>query len=289
MKPSLTVIGAGRAARVLARLWHASGVFAIEAILNRSPTSGQGARAFIGAGHVVARIADLAPVQFLMIGVTDSSIAGLATELAQTRVCEAAPVVFHLSGALASQELAPLRARGAAIASVHPVTSFSDPEALVTRFAGTPCALEGDVRAVSALDEALHKIGATTFHIAPADKLVYHAGAVFAANYVVAVLSAACDAYRIAGIDGPAALALVKPLVDETLANLFARGPRAALTGPIARADMGLVRDQYQALAARDPELARIYRELGRLTARLALQDSPWRDEESAGGPVSDG
>ncbi len=45
-----------------------------------------------------------------------------------------------------------------------------------------------------------------------------------------------------------------------------------ALTGPIARGDAGTVRKHLEALEQEDPELAELYRLLGRRTARLAAE-----------------
>jgi predicted short-subunit dehydrogenase-like oxidoreductase (DUF2520 family) len=214
-----------------------------------------------------------------LLGTGDAGLAPLAALLAGTAVARAAPIVFHVSGALSTEELAPLRAVNAALASCHPLTSFADPAALALRFAGTPCALEGDGRALELLAPAFAAIGARTFRIRAADKLLYHAGAVFASNYLVALLDMATRAYDSAGIDEAEALMLMRPLVDETISNVFARGPEAALTGPIARGDVALVRRQYGALAARDAGLAHAYRALARATARLAGRDDPLADD----------
>jgi predicted short-subunit dehydrogenase-like oxidoreductase (DUF2520 family) len=65
------------------------------------------------------------------------------------RLAQAVPltgsVVFHCSGALASDRLQAVRAAGGAVASVHPIRSFADPQAVAQAFAGTYCGMEGDV------------------------------------------------------------------------------------------------------------------------------------------------
>jgi predicted short-subunit dehydrogenase-like oxidoreductase (DUF2520 family) len=278
------MVGAGRAARTLARLWREAGVFAIGAVSNRSLASAQAATTFIGSG-VPSEFGALdarasASAQVVMIGVTDSEIEGVAQQLAtRWSVLEAgsAPaVVFHLSGALPAQSLAGLRSVGAAVASLHPVTSFADPAALLVSFASTPCALEGDAAALAVLEPALARIGAKVFRIDGNSKLAYHAGAVFASNYLVCLLDAATQAYAQAGIDAVEALALARPLIRQTLENVFAHGSAAALSGPIARGDVELVLAQHAALAVRNQDLARLYQELGRHAARLAQRADPW-------------
>jgi len=48
-------------------------------------------------------------------------------------------------------------------------------------------------------------------------------------------------------------------------------GPARALTGPVARGDADVVRRHLEALDASDPRIAAIYRDLGAVTAELAL------------------
>ena len=57
-----------------------------------------------------------------------------------------------------------------------------------------------------------------------------------------------------------------------TLDNLGALGLPNALTGPIARGDAGTVARHLQALAALDPDIAELYRELARFTLPIAEQ-----------------
>jgi predicted short-subunit dehydrogenase-like oxidoreductase (DUF2520 family) len=166
--------------------------------------------------------------------------------------------------------LAAATIRGASVASAHPVASFADPEAMLTRFAGTFCCCEGDAQALKAIDAAFSGIGARVLVIDAASKIVYHAGAVFASNYLVTLLDAALQAFAAAGLPRAAALELMQPLVQGSVDNVFALGTARALTGPVARGDTGLVKRQHAELAARDPALGELYRQLALATARLA-------------------
>src|SRR5206468_5751198 len=113
-----------------------------------------------------------------MLAVADDQIASVAAALAQSGLADGA-TVFHCSGAKASNELAPLATRGAYVASVHPVRSFADPEAVSRSFDGTFCGVEGDAQALALLLPALTRIGARTVPIDAAAKTVYHAASVF--------------------------------------------------------------------------------------------------------------
>ena len=65
------------------------------------------------------------------------------------------------------------------------------------------------------------------------------------------------------------ALSLFLPLVEATLENLAARGPVAALTGPLSRGDAATIAAHLEALARDAPEALPVYRALGLATLDL--------------------
>ena len=136
---SLSVIGCGRAAQTLARLWKDTGIFSIGGILNSSPGSTREAVAFIGAGAPATTIEELPLSDLYMIGCPDDRIRQSCALLADSSLTFDGATVFHLSGALASSELETIGQMGASVASVHPVMSFADPAIAIDDFAGTWC------------------------------------------------------------------------------------------------------------------------------------------------------
>lgn len=82
--------------------------------------------AFIGAGEAADAPGAGSAADVLLLAVPDDDIGGCADALAEQGV-RAGGVAFHCSGALGSEVLAPLAARGMHVASVHPVRSFADP------------------------------------------------------------------------------------------------------------------------------------------------------------------
>jgi hypothetical protein len=79
-------------------------------------------------------------------------------------------MVFHCNESISSDVLAPLKVRGATIASGHPVKSFADASLAIKTFPGTLCGLEGDPTAVQVLTEAVGAIGGKVFAIDPSSK-----------------------------------------------------------------------------------------------------------------------
>ena len=255
---------------MLGRLFHQAQLFEIGDILNRSLASGQDAAAFIGAGRPVSGPDGMGPADVYLIAASDDAIAGCAASLAASGLVRSGSIVCHLSGALPSAVLAPVRDLGGAVVSVHPVKSFADPVDSVASFAGTWCGIEGDGPAVSLLGAAFRAIGGQTFPVDPAFKTVYHAGAVLTCNYLTALIETGVKAYGKGGVPAETALKVMEPLVRGTLDNIFRVGTEQALTGPIARGDQAVVAGQLAALDAWDEEIALIYRALGRVALDLA-------------------
>jgi len=271
--PTLNLVGAGHVGRVLGRLFAAAGVFAVQDVLTRSPASAQAAVDFIGAGQACAALGAMRPARVWLLAVSDDQIASACAALAEAHAGTDAlrgALVFHCSGAKASTELAAAASAGALTASVHPVRSFADPDAVARAFAGTFCGIEGDAGALALLAPAFAAIGARTVAIDPAAKTVYHAAAVFASNYLTTVLDAALRAYGAAGVPDDVARQLVGPLAGETLANVLRLGPITALSGPVARGDHATVARQQAALLAWDEPTGRLYEALVPLTTDLA-------------------
>lgn len=268
----VNIIGCGKVGMVLGRLFNDEEIFEIGDILNSTLKSGERAAAGIGAGRPVADFAQLSPADLCLIAASDDAVAGCAERLAACQVVQPGTVVWHLSGALTAEVLAPLRGGGAEVASVHPVRSFADVERSVREFPGTWCGIEGDEGAVAVLSAALTSLGANIFTVDPAFKSLYHAGSVIACNYLTALLEVGLRSYEKGGLPRQTALQVMEPLVRGTLDNVFSFGTAQALTGPIARGDVALVARQLAAVESWDSEVALIYRSLGRVALELARQ-----------------
>jgi len=265
----LNVVGGGHVGRVLGRLFSMAGAFAVQDVLARSADNAARAAAFIGNGVAAASYSALRPADVYMLTVSDDQIVPACEALAAAVPLRGA-VVFHCSGALASDRLQAARAASAYVASVHPIRSFADVEAVAAGFTGTFCGVEGDQQALDVLLPALAAIGARAVQIDPAAKTVYHAAAVFASNYLVTVIDAALRAYQAAGIPEAVARELARPLAIESMENAFRLGAAPALTGPVARGDMATVLRQQDAVMAWDAATGQLYRALVLPTIALA-------------------
>ncbi|MDO8702469.1 MAG: DUF2520 domain-containing protein [Undibacterium sp.] len=272
MMQSLNIIGAGKVGRVLGRQFVQHQVFHLAQVVTRSAISARQAVAFIGGGEDVSDLANLVPADVTMLTVPDDQIASTCVELAARGFFGPGSVVFHCSGAKASTELAAASAAGAVVASLHPVCSFADPTQLAEHFAGTICSLEGDAAALEILISALQMIQAKVVQISAANKLLYHAGSVFASNYLVTLMETALQVYQAAGIPADIAIAMAEPLARQSLDNVFKLGTVAALTGPIARGDMATVEKQGLVVGEWNAASGILYEAFTPLTLALAAR-----------------
>jgi len=269
---TLAIVGAGKVGQVFGRCFQQQAVFSVTQILNRTLASTQAARAFIGAGAALANWQELVAADVWMLAVGDDHISEVCNVLCERGLINEHTTVFHCSGSKVSTELAAAASSGAAVASVHPVRSFADPQAVAEHFSGTICSLEGDRRALAVLLPAMQAIGAQTVEISAESKLLYHAGSVFASNYLVSLMDVALRTYESAGIPPELALAMAAPLARQSLENVFTLGSAAALTGPIARGDMATVSKQQEVVAQWNHAAGDLYQAFVAPTVELATR-----------------
>lgn len=256
----------------MGRLWHDAGLLRIGDVVTRSDASAAEAAAFIGAGRPVSSIEKLAKADLFLLATPDGALPSTCAALAAHGAFGPDSIVFHCSGALTSSALDAARAVGAQVASIHPIRSFAQPEQVLQNFAGTWCGIEGDEVALAVITPLFERLGAKLVAIRPEAKTLYHAAAVFASNYLVTLGDAALAAYAGAGIVREDALQMIAPLMQNTLANLLAHGPEAALSGPVARGDMETVARHAAALGQSDPQLEQLYLALVERTSAVAAR-----------------
>ncbi len=219
----------------------------------------------------------IADVDTVILTVRDDAITPLATSLAKARAITERHVVLHLSGVQGQEALGPLVSTRAALGSFHPLQTIVEPELTPGRLKGAWAAVEGMPRAIEAGERIAQDLGMRPFRIATKSKAIYHAGAVFASNYLVVVEAVAQRLLRHAGLSDADAWAALRPLVEGTFENLSRHEPREALTGPLVRGDTATIVRHLESLAVDD---ATLYRALGR--AALELAQKTGMDEQTA-------
>lgn len=234
--------------------------------------------------HLVARAAFDAVAEIssevVLICTQDAEIANAATALVP--LVSNSPVVLHTSGALPSSILAPLKEKGCAVGSMHPLVSVSRPELGPDRFPGSYFCVEGDDRAVEMARQIVEDLGGRPFTIDTKNKTLYHAAAVTACGHFVALFDAAVEMMSKAGLSAEQSKEILFPLLLSTVQNLGEQSTAAALTGTFARADIETFTRHLTALnEVGDEDLLEIYLLLGERSLELAARQgvSPARIE----------
>ncbi len=273
LKPTLSIIGAGKLGQTLGKLWFDRDCATINQVINRSLESSLAAIQFIGAGTAEDSIYHLEPCNYVLIATPDAQISQIAEELAELPYPWHGTTVFHCSGALSAKVLKPLAVLGAKTASVHPIHSFAEPQNSLTQLPGSYCCAEGAVSALNTL-KSLFEALEMKWQLIDADKkTLYHASFVIACNFLPALVDSALQCLSEANIDENTAKKMLQPLMQGTLANIFRTSANQALTGPIARGDLETVARQLAALETQLPNIKSLYSSLSRSTLDVAKHE----------------
>ncbi|OIP17106.1 MAG: hypothetical protein AUK51_08790 [Comamonadaceae bacterium CG2_30_59_20] len=273
---TINLIGGGRVGQTLGRLLAQCGQAQVQDVLTRSAASAHDAVAFIGTGRAVLNMVDMRPADLWLLAVPDDQISQVAAGLALLDSLPPA-LAFHASGALAANELKPLQAIGWQVASAHCLLSFASPQLALKQFAGTPCALEGDAQALAELRPLLTRLGAQCFDVRSEDKLLYHAGAVFATNFLPVLQDLAEQLWQHSGMPPQLVQQLRASLLQNAVNNIVKLGPQDALTGPASRGDTALLANQGQAVQDWDASAGLAYKALSALARQLAQRKKTTR------------
>jgi predicted short-subunit dehydrogenase-like oxidoreductase (DUF2520 family) len=271
-KPLVAIVGAGNLGAALAVSLQRVG-YALEAVIASS--RGASLRKAQRLAKQVGAHASIDPsdvrANLIWFCVPDAEIARAAHAIAG-KIKWKGRVALHSSGALASDELAVLRSRGASVASVHPLMTFvrgSRPS-----LAGVPFALEGDAPAARVARRVVEDVGGHAYSIRKNDKAAYHAWGTFASPLFTALLATTEQVAALAGVNRKAAKRRMIPILLQTLANYAAFDAPGAFSGPIVRGDVDTVKRHLRVLqgvpAAREVYLA---------LARAALRYLPEKNK----------
>ncbi len=267
------IVGLGRLGTCLARALQRAGV-TLTALASKDDERVKQVTRALGLPFDVVisndRIAERVPVMdVVFVTVPDGELTNVSARLP----LGSGQAIVHCSGALDLTPLAAVRARGASVGVFHPLQSFG-PDAAPSRFHGVAVGIDGDEPLFTELTQLACRLGARPFSLRGVDRARYHAAAVFASNYLVALHAVAARIWEAAGLPAGGAKDALATLSRGALENIEAHPLASALTGPIARGDAATVGRHVAALQNDLPSLA-IYRALARELAELPLDHAP--------------
>jgi predicted short-subunit dehydrogenase-like oxidoreductase (DUF2520 family) len=262
--------------------------YRIEVVVTKTAPSARRAAKLIGRGAaaLAERQRGNAPAEtvrrllesdLLLISTPDDTLEAVAARLAgairraRTNLGKTQRFALHTSGAVSSDVLAPLRALGLSVGSLHPLVSVADAANAQDCFRGAHFCVEGDRAAARVARSLVKDLGGHSFTISSEAKPLYHAAATVSSGHVTALFDLAIEMLEECGLTKRRARQILAPLLASTAANLGAKSPTEALTGPFARGDVATVEKHLAALKSKQMnEAADLYAALGLRAARLA-------------------
>ena len=202
--------------------------------------------------------------ELYLLCVRDDAIEAVAEALAREwGATPRAPVALHLSGYHGSRPLRSLARAGFATGSIHPLVPLRG-RSSARDLAGAWFATSAQGRAGAMVRRLVAGLGGRELRLPPGDrgKRSWHLACALVANGAVALFDQALEH---AGERAAPALASML----EVVARRLARGPRAALTGPVARGEEEVVAGHLALLRGRGDDDA-LYRLLSRRLLALA-------------------
>jgi len=263
----LGFIGAGTVGTALSTRLSERG-YQVVAVSSRSQTSAEKlAQAISGcrAANNHQAVADAAELVF--VTAPDDAIPSVAAEVQW----HSGQSVVHCSGADSTDILEPARKSGARVGAFHPLQTFASAKQAIDNIPGSTFAIEAEEPLLTTLKDMATILDGHWIELKASDKVLYHAAAVIACNYMVTLIKLATDLWQTFNVPIQPATKALMPLLRGTLNNIDNVGIPQCLTGPIARGDTGTIEKHLNALQKTAPALLSTYRELGLQTIPVAL------------------
>jgi predicted short-subunit dehydrogenase-like oxidoreductase (DUF2520 family) len=291
------IIGAGKVGAVLGAALRAA-EHAVVGVSAVSDASRERAETLL-PGVPVLEIQDIVErAELVLLAVPDDALGPLVQGLAKLGAWQAGQLVAHTSGRFGVGILHPVRAAGAVPLALHPAMTFTGMSLDLTRLLDCSFGVTADPAMLPIAQALVVEMGAEPVVIAEGDRTLYHAALAHGSNHLVTLVAQASELLREVGVDVPDRM--LGPLLRASLENALASG-ESALTGPVARGDVGTVAAHSEALRELDGgsggDILDAYLAMARATARRAASRGLLRPEQvdgisraleapDAGGPL---
>lgn len=260
------VVGAGRVGAVLGAALASAGhrVVAVSAV---SEASRERAELLLPDVPVLPVEEVVAAGDLVLLAVPDDALAGLVTGLAAIGVWRPGQIAAHTSGAHGIAPFAPATQMGVVPLALHPAMTFTGTSLDLARL-HEACFGITTPEPLRAVAEALvMEMGGEPVWVPEEARPLYHAALAHGSNHLVTLVAQAREILAEAGIaDGER---LLRPLLQASLDGALASGD-SALTGPVARGDVGTVETHLRVLADLAPDIRPAYAAHASATARRA-------------------
>jgi len=261
------IIGAGTVGTALAVRLSRKG-FEIAAVTSRSPASALRLIQMAGNGHQCGSPQEVADHSNLVFITTPDDAIPVVVDQVNWHQNQS---VVHCSGADSLDVLEPARIVGAQVGSFHPLQTFASIQKAIDNLPGSTFALEAEGDLLETLKAMATALEGRWIKLGAGDKAAYHTAAVITSNYLITLVKLATDLWGSFGIPRDQAIQALLPLLKGTISNIENLSVPNALTGPIARGDVGTIQIHLKTLKETSPAIIPAYCELGLQTIPVAL------------------
>lgn len=266
----VVIIGAGRVGRALSQALYNKGL-KIAAIISRSLESAERCAKASNCSIFSDQLFHLPDeTESIFITTPDEVISSVSNKLAQTKNIIENKFIAHTSGSRTSENLEPLRKKGALVASFHPIQTFAGDKLDWEKFYGIFFGIEGDEKALKICRSFVELLGGKYLIVPKDSKSLYHASCVFSSNYLIALMDISIQMMANFNLNQEEIAQLLLPLLKGTVENFKNLGLERALTGPISRGDIQTVQKHVNILKVKFPELLPLYCLLGKRVLKVS-------------------
>jgi predicted short-subunit dehydrogenase-like oxidoreductase (DUF2520 family) len=261
------IVGAGRVGAVLGAALQQAG-HQVVAVSGVSDASLARAAELLPGIPVLPVEEVVARAELVVLAVPDDVLADLVTGLTATRTWQAGQLVVHTSGRHGLAIFEPALPHHVLGLALHPAMTFTGTAMDLVRLTECCFGVTAPEPLRPVAEALVLEIGAEPVWVEEAHRPLYHAALAHGANHLVTLVAQAMEALSAAGIEPPHRV--LGPLVSAALDNALRSGD-AALTGPVARGDVGTVAEHLRQLEGLSPDIRPTYVALARATAERAL------------------
>jgi predicted short-subunit dehydrogenase-like oxidoreductase (DUF2520 family) len=288
-KSDICIIGPGRLGLTLAYCFSSG----IDRDINLVSVSGRREESVSNAERIIKKINRKAvfivnnkeaarKADCILICVPDDSIKNVCKELFEKNgITGEGKTVIHFSGLKGLDVLDAAKSSGASVCCIHPMKSFADYLNSANSIKGTLFGITYDKKDKKACRTAERIVGflnGKSIFVENSSKAIYHACACMASNYLIGLLNIVEKMGKEIGIRPEIFMEGIISLSQGTIDNIRKLGTNNSLTGPIARGDVGTVRNHLENIKSRmGSNYADVYSLLGRFTADIA-RENKWID-----------
>ena len=292
-KLKISIIGSGRLGSALAYAIEnsGSGAAAVVSVSSRTEETLKAAKELLGNASqkiffsnnnfLAAKISNC-----IFICAPDDEIENVCSEIFKSGEAfgDEEITVFHFSGSKKIDILDSAKKAGASTACMHPLKSFASAREAANTLQNTLYGVtyeKSDLNAKKTIEILSKILKGRIIFVENDKKTLYHACACIASNYLVSLMDFATDAGSEVGLDPAVFLSGLLNLSEGTLLNIKKLGTKKALTGPIARGDVGTINEHIEILKSlKREDIKDFYEIMGKKTAGIAHENT-WINDKT--------